>query len=114
MKPGQTFPNELELAVLLAMFDPATDEPWHPEKLHVLSRKFTGVGTYTEFSCNVDPDAKPSHRGIQKAISVPGVRNGLDAVLFLKDGRPDTLELVTFGTELWDGTYDGFCIGSRG
>jgi hypothetical protein len=72
MKPGQTFPNELELAVLLAMFDPATDERWHPEKLHVLSRKFTGVGSYTEFSCKVGPDAKPSHRGPKRTFTTGG------------------------------------------
>ena len=49
MKPGQLYPNELELAILeeLAREEPALIS--HLEELHVLSRKYTGVGCYTEF-----------------------------------------------------------------
>jgi hypothetical protein len=39
---------------------------------------------------------------------MPGVPNGLGAVLFCEGGKPQLLEVYTHGSELWDGVHDGF------
>lgn len=79
--------------------------------LHVLSREFAGVGSYTTFMSPAAVqglDGTPIHLPIP--INMPGVRHGMGAVLFFKEGRPDTLETYTFGNEKWNGAYDGFSI----
>lgn len=48
---------------------------------------------------------------LDEVINMPGVKHGLDALLFLKDGKVHFLEVVTFGSEPWDGTFEGFTIG---
>lgn len=108
MRPGQLQPNEFELTILERM---ATRHPTlreHLGQLHVLSREFTGVGCFTTFLC--DDSGPRSVVGMVGAIHMPDVPNGLDAVLFCRDGRPDYLEIVSFGSEEWDGTFDGFSI----
>jgi hypothetical protein len=42
--------------------------------------------------------------------SVPGLVNGMGALLFCRSGRPKCLETYTFGGEHWDGTFVGFSI----
>ena len=44
---------------------------------------------------------------------MPNVENGMGAVLFCRGGRPDCLEIVTFGDASWDGVLDGFSITSK-
>ena len=41
---------------------------------------------------------------------MPGVPNGMGAVLLLKGGMPECLELFTYGDDHWEGVYDGFSI----
>jgi len=51
MRPGQSKPNDLELAVPDSL---AGKEPWIRsclERLHVPGRTFAGSGHYAEFSC---------------------------------------------------------------
>lgn len=43
-------------------------------------------------------------------IVMPNVENGMGAVLFCRAGRPECLEIVTFGDASWDGVFDGFSI----
>jgi hypothetical protein len=43
-------------------------------------------------------------------IVMPNVENGMGAVLFCQGGRPDCLEIVTFGDASWDGVFDGYSI----
>ena len=108
MRPGQLQPNEFELAILERM---ATRHPSLREylgHLQVLSRDFTGVGCFTTFVC-VDSDLK-SVIHMDGLVSVPAVPNGLGALLFCRGGRPECLEVFSYG-EPWDGTYDGFSIG---
>jgi hypothetical protein len=108
-RPGQIKPNEFELAILERM---AVESPAllaHTRNLHVLSREFTGVGSYTKFSCE-DKGAQTSLQpiGLGDLIIVPGVQNGMGAVLFWQGDQPKCLETYTFGAELWDGVFEGF------
>jgi len=104
MKPGQRTVNELERAVLSRL-----DEGLEPERLHVLSRKYTGLGCFTEFRLDSDADGLASHIGLDGTISVPCLEYGLGAVLVCQAGRPAVLELFTYD-EHWDGTFAGFTV----
>src|SRR5262245_50013108 len=46
----------------------------------------------------------------QGMIHVPGVPNGMGAVLFCSGWQPECLEIYTYGEERWDGVYNGFSI----
>ena len=108
MRPGQVQPNELEEAILDRI---AKDEHWlrlPAEGLRVLSRKYTGVGCYTTFQCDLPKQSNDPIPGLKPLIRLPNVPNGLGAVLFCRSNQPDFLELFTYGDDLWDGNYDGF------
>lgn len=113
MRPGQLHPNELERAILnrLAKRHPSLQGPF--EELRVTSRTFTGVGCYTEFHCDgvSQEDPETDIDLDDETIHIPGVPHGLGVTLFCKGGRPEVLELYTFGFVHWDGVYDGFSIG---
>lgn len=111
MRPGQLNVNALEMAILQRMV--AAHPPLAPliAELHVLSREFTGVGSYTNFRHpNDSPDPPDGRIGLDVLITVPGVRNGLGSILFLKDDLPLCLEIYSYGEDLWDGLYDGFAF----
>jgi hypothetical protein len=111
MRPGQLDVNDLERAILerLARDRPSL-LPLIP-RLHVLSREYTGVGSYTNFRY---PERLPhvgnDRIGLHGHIEMPSVPNGLGAVLFLKNDLPHCLEIYTYGSELWDGAHSGFSI----
>lgn len=114
MRPGQLRPNELEVAILerLARKEPSLGGLDH---LRVLSREFTGVGSFTRFKCKVYTAAAVDQQvSLDTLINVPGVPNGLGAVLFCKGGAPACLEVFTYGDDHWDGLYDGFSIEETG
>ncbi len=109
MRPGQLTPNALESAILLRI------SALHPEaslavsKLHVLSRKYTGVGSFTDFNhAKVNEGAPRNILDLPGAIAVSGVPNGLGAHLTLLAGLPDCLEIYAFGSDHWDGTFEAF------
>jgi hypothetical protein len=111
MRPGQLKPNDLEVAILARM---AKQEPFLAdfiERLQVLSRQFTGVGSFTNFKCDQSAVETPRrHVSLDALITMPRVPNGLTAVLFLNGAYPECLEICTFGDDLWDGVYDSFAI----
>ena len=111
MRPGQIEPNEFELAIL------ARISRAHPSiqpflgNLHVLSREFTGVGSFTTFQCEkVAPEAPREGLGLDATISMPNVPDGMGAVLFCRSGKPECLEMFTYGDDHWDGVFSGFSI----
>jgi len=110
MRPGQLKPNEFEVAILERL---ALDLPRLVpliSQLHVQSREYTGVGSYTNFLCaesTLELGEQPVH--LNSLISMPGVPNGMGAVLFFENGKPKFLEIFTYG-DPWDGVYDGFSI----
>ena len=111
MRPGQVKPNEFELAILERL---ASKEPSIHAlvgQLHVLSREFTGVGSFTNFACErSSADAPDQQVGLDDLIKMPGVPSGMGAVLFCKGGRPECLEVFAYGDDRWEGVYDGFAI----
>jgi len=111
MRPGQLTPNEFENALLeyLVSKEPSLTESI--QRLHVLSREYTGVGSFTRFTCEGQDENAPMHSvNLDTSIKMPGVPNGMGAVLFLKGGKPDCLEVFAYGDDHWDGVFDGFSI----
>ncbi len=111
MRPGQLEPNEFEVAILnLLAMDVSALGPLIA-KLHVLSREYTGVGSYTNFDCAESATALGKQTiGLKAQINMPNVPSGMGAVLFCEGGKPKCLETYTFGEEPWDGIYEGFSI----
>lgn len=104
-------PNEFEVAILerLARQEPSIRHTLGA--LHVLSRRFTGVGSFTDFASEESPAGSADMRvGLDVIAKVPGVPNGLGALLFCKLGKPLCLEIFAFGNDQWDGNFDGFSI----
>ena len=115
VRPGQTRTNELEQAVLerIAVDDPALARGL--DDLHVLSREYTGAGSFTNFALlETALDGAQRHLGWNGLVRLPGVPSGLGAVLFCQGDRPTCLELYAFGDEHWDGVHDGFRLEERG
>jgi len=112
MKPGQLTPNEFEMAILKHLASRTESLRGVLEGLHVLSREFTGVGSFTRFK--LDPalakaDLGEQQLGLDALVRVPGVPNGMGAVLFCRGGFPEMLETFTYGDH-WDGIFAGFSI----
>jgi hypothetical protein len=116
MHPGQVEPNELEIAILRHLARQVVGlSPLIPH-LHVLSREFTGVGSYTNFRCEGVADELGDRKiGLEAAISMPNVPMGLGSVLHCEKGKPQCLEIYSYDPEGWDGVFEGFSIvSSRG
>jgi hypothetical protein len=111
IRPGQIEPNEFELAILERIAAKSPTLRTHLKNLHVLSREFTGVGSYTNFKCK-DVSAQIAERRINldDLIVMPKVQNGMGAALFCQGDQPKCLETYTFGDVLWDGVFEGFVI----
>ena len=111
MRPGQLVPNAFELAILERIAAQHPSLRVHIGGLHVLSREFTGVGSYTKFLCDDSArEAPEQHLALDTLIVMPGVPNGMGAVLFCRGDRPTCLETFTYGDDHWDGVYDGYSI----
>lgn len=103
-------PNEFELAILHHLARKLPGLAAAIPGLRVLSRELTGVGSYTTFSSDEVIAGATAPLGVDNAIGMPGVRNGLDATLFFEGGKVKFLEIVAFGSEPWDGAFVGFSI----
>ena len=100
--PLRPAPNEFETAILKRL--PVDGAPIEVEKLHVVSRELTGAGSYTTFALPAaSSDARRSHIGLNDLIELPGLPNGLGAVLWFRAGVPQCLEIYTYGGDGWDG-----------
>src|SRR5689334_470334 len=102
MRPGQLEPNDFELAILSRLARQEPSLAGFLDRLHVLSRQYTGVGSFTNFKCD-QPTVGTSQRhiGLDALIRIPGVSNGLGAELFLNGDQPECLEVYTYGDDLW-------------
>jgi len=109
MQLGQETPNALEVAVLRRIGEGAPSIRELIGGLRVQSRKYTGVGCFTEFECAGAPDApRESPLRMNGLIRMRVVANGMGALLWCRLGRPHCLELYTFGDDAWDGSFDEF------
>jgi|SRR4051812_1883548 hypothetical protein len=84
MRPGQIKPNEFEFAILERLASREPSIRGSVGQLYVLSREFTGVGSFTTFACEKLPaDAPRQQISLDDAIiTMPDVPNGMGAVLF--------------------------------
>jgi hypothetical protein len=113
MRPGQRTPNEFELAILEGISAGIPALRPFLGRLAVLSREFTGVGSYTKFLADPSmshPDLGDRDLGLDALIVVPGVPYGMGACLMCRAGLPDILETFTSGSDAWDGTFEGFSL----
>src|SRR5437867_2414586 len=106
MRPGQLHPNEFEVALLERLLA-ENALPFSSSDLHVLSRTYTGVGSFTKLLVQNHPKVKRKVLGISAAIRIPGLEHGLGFVAFY-EGEELTLETFTCGDEKWDGVFEGF------
>ena len=110
LRPGQLFTNELELSILQVLSKRYPFLLSEIHDLHVLSRKYTGVGCYTEFLFDEEyVDNEIQQLLLPENICLPSVQNGMTAVLLCVRNHPILLEIVTY-QEAWDGTFEGFSI----
>ncbi len=113
MRPGQRHINEFEQAILTHLAQQETSLEPLIHGLHVLSREFTGVGSFTNFKAEESAPVLGNRRlGLDAPIHLPEVEYGLGAVLFCESGCPAVLEVFTYG-EAWDGVHEGFTIGAQ-
>ena len=103
-------PNELELAILERIATRSPSLRPYLRHLHILSREFTGVGSYTNFKSHDSSTDADRQIGLDDLIVMPNVPNGMGAILFCRGERPKCLEIYTNGNDLWDGVFDGFVI----
>lgn len=111
MLPEQVLVNDLELAVIRWISDENPALQLQFERLEVVRRELTSVGSYTDFRCEESSEVSTNTcPGLHGLITIPTVPSGLGAVLFCHGRRPKFLELFTFGSEMWDGKIEGFEI----
>jgi hypothetical protein len=107
LAPTSDIANALELAILARLS--VAGAPVDVSKLDVISREITGAGSYTTFAtADPPPDVWRDHVGLDVLIEVPGVPNGLGAVLWLTSDLPLCLEIYTYGGDSWDGSFEGY------
>ncbi len=110
--------TDLEKAILGKIASASQNEHLFIEKhlpfLSVCSRELTGVGMYVNFD-DSSPSAILSERldenevySSQNIIEIDTLKNGLGFALYAKDGKLQFLELFTYGSENWDGSYRSF------
>ncbi len=111
MRPDSVQANEFESALLNRILAVYPDVRLAIADLRVLSRTFSGVGSFTDF--RVDGWPKESERRVLTTdflVAIPGLQNGLGVIAFL-DGNGLMLETYSFGDETWDGDSQGYTIG---
>jgi hypothetical protein len=107
MRPGQITPNEFEVAILERIAAENPSLRVNMRHLRVLSRTFTGVGSFTKFIYKgLEGKSDEQQLGFDGLIIMPNVPNGMGAILFCRGGQPKSLETYTFGNESWDGVFE--------
>jgi hypothetical protein len=106
--------TEFEVAILERI---AMDNAAHREQLgklirqgQVSERKWTGAGAYITVSPNtIQFEPHNLELDAEATIEIPGLKHGLGAILFIRQGRAECLELFTYDDEWW-GESAGFRI----
>ena len=102
-------PNAFESAILETIARERPSLALDVHRVQVRRRKFSGVGSYTDFVC---PELGQTDTVPLKAnIAIPGVRGGVGAVLVCRGREPACLETFTRADEFWTGAFEGFSVG---
>jgi hypothetical protein len=116
MKTDGTVLNELERAVLNRMQHQLPALSSYISELTLSHRKLTGVGSFTNFAIHDArvPVPTDSPLALDVHILMPGVQNGLGALLFFNVDRSAFLEIFSNGDDGWSGTCEGFSFVEHG
>jgi hypothetical protein len=107
---GELVLNEFELALVSRLLPEIPGVVPNPRDLRVRARSFTDTSSLTIFELpNEVGYGQRGHVGPLE-IAMPGMPDGLWAVLFTVEGKPACLEISTFKDMPWDGTYAGYVI----
>ena len=81
-------------------------------ELVVSSREFTGVGMFTNFASHHAEvsNAYDCPLALDCHISMPGVQNGLGALLFFNVHGIAFLEIFSYGNDAWAGNWEGYSL----
>jgi hypothetical protein len=101
-------PMEAEILGVLAETHAEAGFP-RPEQINVSGRENTGNGRYTDiwFEKAIDlvgPVEAPV------VIKLPQVRYGMAAIVFLRESRLSSLEIVVYGDDFWNGDETGYSL----
>jgi hypothetical protein len=107
--PEQLEPNPFEVAILETMARERPSLVLDLNQLKVRRRRYTGVGSYTDFLC--DESGERETVNLKAPIAVPGVPSGMGASLLCRGQRPECLETFTLGDDFWTGAFEGFSVG---
>jgi hypothetical protein len=107
--PEMLAPNAFEVAILERMARERPSLVLDLEHLRVQRRRYTGVGSYTDFFS--DGTGSRDTVKLEARISMPGIRGGMGAALVACGDRPASLETFTCRDEFWSGAFDGFTVG---
>ena len=107
--PEQLEPNAFEIAILETMARERPSLILDLNHLRVRRRRYTGVGSYTDFLCGESGELETV--SLKAPIAVPGVPSGMGASLLCRGQRPECLETFTLGDDFWSGTFEGFSVG---
>jgi len=106
--------NEFEVAMLerIAEANPRYREQLRAvcESARIASRECSGAGGFFTFAPN-DVVFEPANFELspEAEISLPGLEHGMGAILFVRAGRVDWLEIFAYDEEWW-GELRGFKI----
>jgi hypothetical protein len=116
MKKDEATLNEFERAVLNHMRDQLPALSPTISELRLSHRELTGVGSFTNFA-NHDakvPVPTDGPLALDVHILMPGVQNGLGALLFFNADSITSLEIFTYGDDGWSGNWEGFSFAEHG
>lgn len=110
-------PSDFEKLVLSAIIEGDPEQVTLAQQLAfatVAERDYTGVGLYTKLLVDLKvPRLAHSSRYIEKIPKVhlthPGLPDGAGALLWITDGRADTLECYTYNGE-WPSDESQFSV----
>jgi len=108
-EPAPDAPNAFEAAILRALARELPALTLEVEAIRVLDRKYTGVGSYTDFVCDVSGDRELFR--LKAPIAMPGVPGGMGAVLYCHSAKPACLETFSIRDAYWTGAFEGFSVG---
>jgi hypothetical protein len=108
-EPEEPALNAFETAILQAIARETPSLKLDSRRLRVVTRKLTGVGSYTDFEC--DEAGERTTVSLKAHLAVPGVPKGMGAVLYRHGDQPQCLETFTKGDEPWTGAFEGFSLG---
>ena len=108
--------NESERAILNRMGEQCPELAQAILELTLSHRELTGVGSFTNFASRGAPLSLSTDGplALDVQILMPGVQNGLGALLFFDSTRIAFLEIFSYGDEGWSGNWDGFSFAEPG